>query len=114
MFIAMNNFKVAGGREQDFEEIWRNRETHLQNVQGIIRFALMRGDQPGEYISHSTWESRDAFTKWTQSEAFVAGHRGGGQSLMGVLEGPPAVRLYESVLEQEFEQKAKVWPGSDE
>jgi heme-degrading monooxygenase HmoA len=106
MFIAMNAFKVARGKESQFEEIWKNRDTYLKDVPGIVRFALMRGDQPGEYISHSTWESRDAFTKWTQSEAFVAGHRGGGQSLMGVLEGPPQVRLYESVLEQEFQPAA--------
>jgi heme-degrading monooxygenase HmoA len=101
MFIAMNNFKVASGKEQQFEETWKNRETYLHNVLGIIRFALLRGDAPGEYVSHSTWESRDAFIAWTQSEAFTQGHRQGG-SLMGVLEGPPMVKLYESVLTQEF------------
>jgi heme-degrading monooxygenase HmoA len=101
MFIAMNNFKVADGKGPEFEEIWKNRETHLQSVPGIIRFALLRGDN-GEYVSHSTWESRAAFDAWTKSEAFVQGHRGGGQSLMGVLQGPPQVQLWESVLEQEF------------
>ncbi len=101
MFIAMNNFKVVTGKEPDFEEVWRSRETHLQGVPGFVRFALLRGDAPGDYISHSTWASRDAFTAWTQSEAFVAGHRGGG-SLMGVLEGPPQVKLYDSVIETEF------------
>ena len=101
MFIAMNNFKVASGKEQQFEEIWKNRETHLKDVPGIVRFALLRGDAPGEYVSHSTWESRDAFVAWTQSEAFTAGHRQGG-SLMGVLEGPPQVKLFEAVMEQEF------------
>ncbi len=99
MFIAMNTFKVAEGKGGQFEEIWKNRETHLQSVPGIIRFALLRGDG-GEYVSHSTWESRAAFDAWTQSEAFVAGHRGG--SLMGVLQGPPVVKLFESVLDQEF------------
>ena len=101
MFIAMNNFKVASGREQEFEEVWKGRESHLRGVPGFVRFALLRGDAPGEYVSHSTWESRQAFTAWTQSEAFVAGHRQGG-SLMGVLEGPPQVKLYEAVIEQEF------------
>jgi heme-degrading monooxygenase HmoA len=104
VFIAMNNFSVAEGKGEEFERIWKTRDTHLQDVPGIVRFALLRGDAPGEYISHSTWESRDAFIAWTQSEAFVAGHRQG--SLMGVLAGPPAVRLYESVLEEEFRQPA--------
>lgn len=100
MFIAMNNFKVAKGKEREFEEIWKNRETYLSGVPGFVRFALLRGDGEGEYISHSTWESRDAFVKWTQSDAFVQGHRQGG-SLMGVLEAPPAVKTYEAVIEQE-------------
>ena len=100
MFIAMNNFKVAPGKGEEFERIWRQRDTYLKDVPGIIRFALLRGDAEGEYVSHSTWESRDAFIAWTQSEAFAAGHRGG--SLMGVLQGPPAVKLYEAVLAEDF------------
>ena len=100
MFIAMNTFKVASGKEQQFEEIWKNRETYLDGVPGIIRFALLRGDAPGEYISHSTWESRDAFIAWMQSPAFAAGHRQG--SLAGILEHPPAPKMYETVIEQEF------------
>jgi heme-degrading monooxygenase HmoA len=100
MFIAMNTFKVAEGKGPEFEEIWKNRDTYLKDVPGIIRFALLRGDTSGEYISHSTWESRDAFMAWMQSPAFAAGHRGG--SLMGVLEGPPSPKMFEAVLEQEF------------
>jgi heme-degrading monooxygenase HmoA len=105
MFIAMNNFKVADGKGEEFERIWKTRETYLQDVPGFVRFALLRGDAPGEYISHSTWASREAFTAWTQSDAFVQGHRQGG-SLMGVLQGPPAVKLYDAVIEQEAPQRA--------
>jgi heme-degrading monooxygenase HmoA len=105
MFIAMNNFKVVSGKGEEFEEIWRTRESHLRDVPGFVRFALLRGDAAGDYISHSTWQSRDAFIAWTKSDAFVAGHRQGG-SLMGVLEGPPAVKLYDAVIEQEFERAA--------
>ena len=98
MFVAMNRFKVKTGQEREFERIWRERETHLQGVAGFQQFALLRADTPGEYISHSTWSDRESFIAWTQSEAFGAGHRQG--SLMGVLDGPPAVSLYEAVLEQ--------------
>jgi heme-degrading monooxygenase HmoA len=98
MFIATNNFKVNKGREQDFETQWRNRESHLDKVPGFVSFALLRGDNAGEYVSQTTWESRDAFLAWTRSEAFAAGHRQG--SVAGVLEGPPVVKLYEAVLVQ--------------
>jgi heme-degrading monooxygenase HmoA len=97
MFIAMNNFKVASGKEPEFERVWRERQSYLKGVAGFVQFCLLRADAPGEYISHSTWESRDAFVAWTQSEAFVQGHRQGG-SLMGVLEGPPQVKTYEAVI----------------
>jgi heme-degrading monooxygenase HmoA len=100
VFVAMNNFKIAEGKGEEFERIWRERDSYLKDVPGIVRFALLRGDAEGEYISHSTWESRDAFMAWTQSPAFAAGHRGG--SLMGVIQGPPQVKLFDAVLEQEF------------
>src|SRR5207248_1212034 len=65
MFVAMNNFKVANGKAEEFERIWKTRESYLAAVPGFVRFALLRGDGEGEYISHSTWESRDAFMAWT-------------------------------------------------
>jgi heme-degrading monooxygenase HmoA len=106
MFVAMNNFKVVPGKQEEFERVWKTRETYLQDVPGIIRFSLLKGDQEGEYVSHSTWASREAFVDWTKSDAFVAGHRQG-NSLMGVLQGPPAVKLYEPVIEQEFTAPAR-------
>lgn len=96
MFIAMNRFNVAPGREADFEKIWQERETYLQGVPGFVQFALLRSDNAGEYISHSTWRDRQSFVDWTQSPAFTAGHRQG--SLMGVLKGPPQIGLYEAVI----------------
>lgn len=96
MFIAMNRFQVVPGRSADFEQIWRERESHLQGVPGFVQFALLRGESEGEFISHSTWESRDAFIMWTQSENFVKGHRQG--SLAGILAGPPQVSLYDAVV----------------
>jgi len=98
MFIAMNRFQVQPGKGEDFERIWRDRETYLDQVPGFLRFALLRGDT-GEYISHSTWETRQAFEDWTNSEAFRKGHAGG--SLMGILAGPPQIGLFDAVLTQE-------------
>jgi heme-degrading monooxygenase HmoA len=60
----------------------------------------LRGDAEGEYISHSSWASRDAFMAWMQSPAFAAGHRG--SSMMGIVAGPPQVKLYDSVIATEF------------
>ena len=96
MFVAMNNFKVNAGREDDFEKQWRERETFLEGVPGFVEFMLLKSDKTGDYISHTTWKDRQSFTDWTQSEAFAKGHRQG--SVAGVLEGPPVIGLFEAVL----------------
>jgi heme-degrading monooxygenase HmoA len=96
MFVAMNRFQITPGREEDFERAWRERESYLQGIPGFVQFALLKSDTPGEYISHTIWQDRDAFLAWTQSEAFVRAHRQG--SLAGIVAGPPHLSTYEAVL----------------
>jgi heme-degrading monooxygenase HmoA len=63
-FIAMNRFKIAIGRENDFEDIWRNRETHLDDVVGFKKFNLLKGSTNEEftlYTPHSTWHFQILF-----------------------------------------------------
>ncbi|NKB90417.1 MAG: antibiotic biosynthesis monooxygenase [Acidobacteria bacterium] len=77
MFIAMNRFKVARGSEEVFEEMWRNRDSYLDDVPGFKTFNLLKGPANDEYTlysSHSTWANRDAFDAWTESEAFQKAH----------------------------------------
>ena len=104
MFIAMNRFQINAGRESDFEERWRGRESYLNEVPGFVAFSLLRNPLPNddnttEYISHSTWRSREDFDAWTRSEAFTRGHAQG--SVQGVIAGHPVVSLYETVLHEE-------------
>ncbi|MDH4228663.1 MAG: antibiotic biosynthesis monooxygenase [Nitrospirota bacterium] len=97
MFVAMNRFTVTAGREAEFETAWRERDSRLAEVPGFRDFLLLKGD--GEYISHSTWDSAEAFAAWTESEAFAMAHR---QRLPeGVLAGPPRFSGYDVVLRQE-------------
>ena len=83
MFIAMNRFQIVPGKEKDFEEVWRNRDTHLEDVSGFREFQLVKGQQEDDhtlYASHSVWETRDAFENWTNSEAFRTAHKNAGQN----------------------------------
>lgn len=98
MYLAMNRFRVNVEREAEWEAIWRDRETYLQEVPGFVQFMLLRGAEPGDYISYSAWEDQAAFHAWTQSEAFRRGHAQG--TMAGVLEGPPQLGLYEPVIEE--------------
>ncbi len=81
MFIAMNRFKVKLGEEKNFEDIWRNRDTHLNQVPGFKKFNLIKSESNEEYTlyaSHSEWESKQDFINWTKSEAFRKAHQNAG------------------------------------
>src|SRR5262245_20824215 len=100
MYIAMNRFRIAPGREQDFIDIWRTRETHLSSVPGFREFHLLRGPGAPEFTlfaSHSVWASAEAFTNWTKSEAFRNAHASAGVA-KGVYLGPPQFEGFEVVL----------------
>jgi len=99
LFIAMNHFTVDPERGADFEEHWRKRESYLAEVPGFLHFALLRGDEPGSYASHTSWESRAAFEAWTGSEAFRKAHAQA-RTPAGLLQGPPRLALFEAVIEQ--------------
>ena len=82
-FIAMNRFKIVLGRENDFESVWKTRETFLDEVKGFIDFNLLRGETTDEftlYSSHSTWESKEDFIAWTKSESFRKAHKNAGEN----------------------------------
>jgi heme-degrading monooxygenase HmoA len=96
MYFAMNRFRVAPGREADFERAWRERESYLDEVDGFVRFQLLRGEAAPEgttFISCSEWRSAEAFAAWTRSEAFAKAHRQA-RTPEGVLLGPPRFEGY--------------------
>lgn len=96
MYIAMNRFRIAPGREDDFEAAWRQRESYLDSADGFKEFQLLRGETGEDatvFVSHSVWESRDAFSAWTESEAFAKAHRQA-RTPQGVLLGHPAFEGY--------------------
>lgn len=100
MFVAMNRFKIALGREDDFVAVWKNRDSHLDGVPGFRSFNLLRGARSEEctlFASHSVWESRAAFEAWTHSEAFRLAHRNAGDT-KGIYLGHPQLELFESAL----------------
>ena len=82
MYIAMNRFKIVLGKEKEFEDVWKNRATHLEGVPGFKEFHLVKGDTNDEhtlYASHSRWNSEQDFINWTKSESFRMAHKNTGQ-----------------------------------
>ena len=78
----MNRFKVKLGEENYFEEIWKNRDTHLNEVPGFKKFNLIKSESNETYTlyaSHSEWETKQDFINWTKSEAFRLAHKNAGK-----------------------------------
>ena len=100
MFIAMNRFKVTKGREADFEEVWKSRDSHLDSVEGFVEFHLLRGPEHDDftlYSSHTVWDSRQAFEGWTRSAQFRAAHRDAGRT-KGLYQDHPNFEGFDVVL----------------
>lgn len=93
MYIAMNRFRVKPGAESEFEDIWRNRQSNLSEMDGFIEFKLLRGPENSEqgytlFSSHTTWADEDRFAAWTRSQQFRDSHRGGGTGKL-LIDGHP-------------------------
>ncbi|MEO1494180.1 MAG: antibiotic biosynthesis monooxygenase [Pseudomonadota bacterium] len=83
MFVAMNRFKVVKGHEEDFENVWKGRDTRLSEMKGFVDFHLLRGPEADEhtlYASHTIWSSREDFEAWTKSQQFRDAHKDAGQN----------------------------------
>jgi heme-degrading monooxygenase HmoA len=101
-YIAMNRFKVAKGREAEFEEVWRSREGRLKDLPGFVEFRMLKGPEAEDhslYASHTIWASEEAFRDWTKSEAFREAHKNAGQT-KGLYMGPPNFEGFQTVLHE--------------
>jgi heme-degrading monooxygenase HmoA len=102
MFLAMNRFEIAPGFEEGFENVWRERDSYLSEVPGFKHFALLKGpagDEHTLYASHTVWESKAAFTAWTESDHFRKAHAQA-SAPKGTYLGHPNLETFESVLEE--------------
>ena len=100
MYIAMNRFRIAPGHEQDFEDLWKNRKSYLDEVSGFRDFSLLKGPADEDatlYASHSTWDSYQVFEDWTNSEAFKKAH-GQARAPEGTYLGHPQFEGFEVIL----------------
>ncbi len=100
MFIAMNRFRIALGREDVFEELWRTRESQLDQVPGFQEFHLLKGptdDEAALYASHTVWKSKADFDAWTESENFRKAHANA-RAPEGTYLGHPNFEGFEVVL----------------
>jgi len=100
MYIAMNKFRIQPGRQDEFIKVWKERDSGLDSVPGFQEFHLLQGpvtDEAVVFVSHSVWDSAEAFENWTKSEAFRKAHASAGGS-KDLYLGPPQFEGYLAVL----------------
>jgi heme-degrading monooxygenase HmoA len=102
--IAMNRFKVVLGKEEEFEEVWRQREGRLNEMKGYQEFRMLKGPATDDYrlySSHTTWASEEDFIAWTKSQQFRDAHKNAGNSgTKGLMAGPPQFEGFQTVLHE--------------
>lgn len=103
MFVAMNRFTINPGHEEAFENVWRNRESRLDEMKGFQTFHLLKGPKNEEtgqtlYASHTVWESKQDFIDWTKSQNFRDAHKNAGNN-KGMYAGHPNFEGFESVVD---------------
>lgn len=103
-FIAMNRFKVRHGSESDFEAIWANRKSRLNELKGFREFRFLKGPDSEEYrlySSHVIWDSKEDFDAWINSDQFKDSHKGSkNKGAQGALMGPPEFEFFETILDK--------------
>jgi Uncharacterized enzyme involved in biosynthesis of extracellular polysaccharides len=100
-YIAMNRFRIALGREAEFEDIWRNRESRLKELPGFVEFRMLKGpvgDDHALYSSFTLWQSKADFESWTTSEQFRDSHKNTGNRDRSIFAGPPQFEGFETIL----------------
>ena len=100
MFIAMNRFKIVLGKENDFENVWKNRESYLDGVPGFKQFNLLKGLTTSEftlYSSHTIWATEKDFLNWTKSESFRNAHKDAGKNSILYI-GHPVFEGFKAIL----------------
>ncbi|MCZ4352596.1 antibiotic biosynthesis monooxygenase [Roseovarius aestuarii] len=99
MYIAMNRFTVTSDNASAFQDLWLNRESHLDQMDGFVEFHMLRGpevDGKVLFASHTVWQDEEAFRAWTRSDAFRAAHKNAGGNAK-LHEGHPSFEGFTTI-----------------
>lgn len=74
-FVAINVLTVPAERREVLEQRFASRAGEVDTTPGFQAFELLRpADGEDRYFVYTRWDSKDAFTAWTESQAFGKGH----------------------------------------
>lgn len=98
MFIVTNRIPVHPDYAEAFVERFQDRSALVDNMPGFVSFRLLRpAQEDGPFVVETTWESREDFENWTQSEEFKQGHAQVGRLPREAFLGHPKLELFEVI-----------------
>ncbi|WP_028559419.1 antibiotic biosynthesis monooxygenase [Paenibacillus pinihumi] len=90
MIVATNTIRIKSGHVDEVAERFKNPKG-VQHSPGFVKLELLKqsGEEHDELKVCTTWESKEAFDAWVNSDAFKQAHARPGKSTEGSGEGKP-------------------------
>jgi heme oxygenase (mycobilin-producing) len=86
--VRINVLTVPEAAREALEERFAGRAGMVESAEGFEHFELLRPTEGSDsYLVYTRWRSEEDFVRWTESQAFGAGHR---QAEAQRSEGGPA------------------------
>ena len=74
--VRINALQVPPEAREGFEQRFASRAGMVESAEGFEHFELLRpADGSDRYLVYTRWRSEADYARWTQSQAFGAGHR---------------------------------------
>jgi heme oxygenase (staphylobilin-producing) len=91
MIVAINTIKIKSGHVDEIAERFKNPKG-VQHAAGFVRMELLKeaGEEHDELKVCTTWESREAFDGWVNSDAFKQAHSRPKVEAAGEAEAKPS------------------------
>jgi heme-degrading monooxygenase HmoA len=78
MFVAINYISCKKEYVNRFEELFATRAGAIDKMPGFEKMHVLKPNETGDdYLIVSYWDSEEQFKTWTQSPAFIEGHKRG-------------------------------------
>ncbi len=72
MITILTTVAVQPGREEDFEELWRQALPKRDHYPGLRTERLLRDtDQPGRYVVLHEWDEREQFNAFVRASGML-------------------------------------------
>ncbi len=86
--VRINVLTVPESARESLEQRFSGRAGMVENAEGFEHFELLRPTEGSDsYLVYTRWRTEEDFVRWTESQAFGAGHR---QAEAQRAEGGPA------------------------